>query len=286
MKHTGLLLLSLLLAAPLAAADEGASEGRTWHRLVGILQYLQADYPMAVESKSDFELTEQRSFIAEATEAARELGPQGEGFLARLEDIKARVDKAEDPEGVSRDCGELVENLVLAGGLSRSPRTPPDLALGEKVFQQDCVACHGKDGRAQVAIAETMEPKPANFHDPDVMAGLTPYKAFNTVGFGVPGTAMPGFPTLSEEERWSLAFYVFTLRQPPCDAVPPRVSLEKLANATDNELVQAYGQEHLGCLRRKMPDVDEERGLLVTREYVEQALKLGTSGDMLGARNA
>ena len=116
MKRTGLLLLSLLLAAPLAAADEGASDGRTWHRLVGILQYLQADYPLAVESRSEFELAEQRSFIAEATEAARELGPRGEAFVPILEAIKVRVDKAEDPEGVSRDCGALVEDLVLAGG--------------------------------------------------------------------------------------------------------------------------------------------------------------------------
>ncbi|HYO52499.1 FTR1 family protein [Archangium sp.] len=286
MKRTGLLLLSLLLAAPLAAANEGASEGRTWHRLVGILQYLQADYPMAVESKSDFELAEQRSFIAEATEAAGDLGPRGEVFLKRLREIKARVDKAEDPEGVSRDCGALVEDLVLAGGLARSPRNPPDLARGAQVFQQNCVACHGPDGRAQVSIAETMEPRPANFHDPDVMAGLTPYKAFNTVGFGVPGTAMPSFPDLSEEERWAVAFYVFTLRQPACEGNPPRASLEKLANSTDPELVQAHGQENLACLRRKMPDVDEERGLLTARDHVEQALKLGATGNSLGARNA
>jgi len=285
-KHTGLLLLSLLLVAPLAAADEGASEGHTWHRLVGILQYLQADYPMAVESKSDFELAEQRSFIAEAAEAAGELGPRGAVFLPRLKEIQARVHKAEDPEGVSRDCGELVEDLVLAGGLARSPHTPPDLTLGAQVFQQNCVACHGTDGRAQVPIAATMEPQPANFHDPDIMAGLTPYKAFNTVGFGVPGTPMPGFPTLTEEERWAVAFYVHTLRQPACEGNPPRVSLEKLANATDPELVQAHGQEHLACLRHKMPDVDEERGLLTARDHVEQALKLGAAGDSLGARNA
>ena len=286
MKHTGLLLLSLLLVAPLAAADEGASEGGTWHRLVGILQYLQADYPMAVESKSDFELAEQRSFIAEAAEAAGELGPRGAAFLPRLQELKARVDKAEDPQGVSRDCGELVEDLVLAGGLARSPRTPPDLALGAQVYKQNCVACHGTDGRAQVPIAATMEPQPASFHDPDIMAGLTPYKAFNTVGFGVPGTPMPGFPTLTEEERWAVAFYVHTLRQPACEGNPPSVSLEKLANTTDPELVQAHGQEHLACLRRKMPDVDEERGLLTARDHVEQALKLGAAGDSLGARNA
>jgi high-affinity iron transporter len=159
-KRIGLLFLSLLLAVPLATAEEGASEGRTWHRLVGILQYLQADYPAAVESRSDFELAEQRSFIAEATEAARDMGPRGESFLPRLQTIKARVDKAEDPEGVSRDCGALVEDLVLAGGLARSPRSPPDLARGAQLFQESCSACHGADGRARVSIAQTMEPRP------------------------------------------------------------------------------------------------------------------------------
>jgi high-affinity iron transporter len=285
-KRSGLLLLSLLLAAPLAAADEGASDGRTWHRLVGILQYLQADYPNAVASKSDFELAEQRSFIAEATDAARDMGPRGEGFLTRLQDIKARVDKGEDPEGVSRDCAALVEDLVLAGGLARSPRSVPDLVKGAQVFQQSCAACHGADGRAQVPIAHTMEPHPTNFQDAEVMEGLTPYKAFNTTSFGVTGTAMPGFPTLSEEERWAVAFYVFTLRQPACEDNPPRVSLEKLANSTDADLLQAHGQENLACLRRKMPDVDEERGLVTARDHVEQALKLGASGDSVGARNA
>ncbi|EAU69335.1 cytochrome c/FTR1 family iron permease [Stigmatella aurantiaca] len=270
----------------MARADEAASEGRTWHRLVGILQYLEADYPAAVESQSEFELTEQKSFIAEAMGAAQELGPAGLGFLPRLQEVKARVDQGTDPEGVSRDCGALVEDLVLAGGLARSPRRVPDLARGEQLFKVACASCHGVDGRAQVSIAQTMEPQPANFQDPETMEGLTPYKAFNTTSFGVPGTAMPGFPTLSEDERWSLAFYVFTLRQPPCEGLPPRASLERLATATDPQLVADHGEQHLACLRRKLPDADEERSLLTARGEVENALRLGAAGDYLGARNA
>lgn len=279
------LVLCLLFALPpLARANEGASEERTWHRLVGILQYLEADYPLALESQSEFELAEQKSFAAEAVAAAGELGPAAAAFLPRVKAIQARVDKATDAEGVSRDCGALVEDLVLAGGLARSPRRPPDLKRGEALYQTNCAACHGVDGRADVPIAANMEPAPANFQDAELMGGLTPYKAFNTTSFGVPGTGMPAYPTLSEEDRWSLAFFVFTLRQPPCDTEPPRASLERLANATDDDLVQQYGGQHLACLRRKLPDADEERALLAAREGVQEAMRLGGAGDAAGAK--
>ncbi|HZI10275.1 MAG TPA: cytochrome c, partial [Myxococcus sp.] len=282
------LVLCLVFALPpLAHANEGAaSEERTWHRLVGILQYLEADYPAALESRSEFELAEQKSFAAEAVAAAGELGASAQAFLPRVKAIQARVDKSEDAEGVSRDCGVLVEDLVLAGGLARSPRRPPDLKRGEALYQTNCAACHGADGSANVAIASNMEPAPANFQDAELMGGLTPYKAFNTTSFGVPGTSMPAWPTLSEDERWSLAFFVFTLRLPPCEGTPPRASLERLANATDEELVKQYGPEHLACLRRELPDADEERALLSAREGVEGAMRRGAAGDGAGAKAA
>lgn len=286
MNRAALPVVCLLFALPLSARAEGASEERTWHRLIGILQYLEADYPAAIESQSEFELAEQKSFAAEAVDAASGLGPAAEAFLPRVKAIQARVDHAQDAPGVSRDCGALVEDLVLAGGLARSPRRPPDLKVGEALYKTNCAACHGADGRADVPIAANMEPAPANFQDAELMGGLTPYKAFNTTSFGVPGTAMPAYPTLSEEERWSLAFFVFTLRQPPCDGTPPRASLERLANATDDALVKEYGQEHLACLRRKLPDADEERSLLVAREGIEDAMRRGAAGDTAGAKAA
>ena len=287
MNRVASLGLCLLFVLPLSArAAEGTSEERTWHRLVGILQYLEADYPLAIESQSEFELAEQKSFAAEAVDAAKDLGPAAATFLPRVKAIQARVDQAQDAPGVSRDCGALVEDLVMAGGLARSPRRPPDLKRGEALFQTNCAACHAADGSANLPIAATMEPAPANFQDPELMGGLTPYKAFNTTSFGVPGTAMPAYPTLSEEERWSLAFFVFTLRQPPCEGTPPRASLERLANATDDDLVKQYGPEHLACLRRKLPDADEERALLAAREGVQEAMRQGAAGNGAAAKAA
>ncbi|WP_163998098.1 cytochrome c/FTR1 family iron permease [Pyxidicoccus caerfyrddinensis] len=286
MNRAALSVLCLLFVLPLSARAEGTSEERTWHRLIGILQYLEADYPNAIESQSEFELAEQKSFAAEAVDAAKGLGPAAEAFLPRVQAIQARVDHAQDAPGVSRDCGALVEDLVLAGGLARSPRRLPDLKRGEALYKTNCAACHGGDGHSDVSIAANMEPAPAKFQDAEVMGGLTPYKAFNTTSFGVPGTAMPSYPTLSEEERWSLAFFVFTLRQPPCEGTPPSASLERLANSTDDDLVKEYGQQHLACLRRKLPDADEERSLLLARAGIEEAMRQGAAGNAAAAKAA
>src|SRR5690349_823915 len=117
-----LLAVALLASLPVLAAEDVASDGKTWHRLVGILQYLEADYPAAVESQSAFELTEQKSFAGEALRATQELGPTGAKFLPRVKDVAARVEKGADPEGVSALCGQLVAELVAEGGLARSPR--------------------------------------------------------------------------------------------------------------------------------------------------------------------
>jgi len=274
------------LLAPVAEAQEASADPKTWHRLVGILQYLESDYPAAVASGSASELEEQTAFSQEALAAAKEIGAPAQPFLPRLESLSRRVQHAEDPQGVSRDCTALVEELVAAGGLARSPRRAPDLGNGQALYTTNCAICHGQDGSAQVALAKTMAPPPTNFLDPERVSGLTPYKAFNALSFGITGTAMPAFVTLEEKERWEVAFYLFTLRQPPCDHSPPRASLEELANTPDPTLVQKYGNAELACLRRKMPDADEERSLLYARAQVEEAIRLGQAGKPTQARQA
>src|SRR5687768_6189742 len=132
-----ILVAALLFLSPaLAWACSGAFEVKEarpaddktgWHRLVGILSYLEADYPAAVETQSAFELEEQRSFIREAILAARGLGSEGAPFVDRLEAIRVRVEKGEDPEGVSRECKALADEVVKVSGLARSPSQPPDL---------------------------------------------------------------------------------------------------------------------------------------------------------------
>jgi len=278
-------LLALLLATSLLAPSrQAAADEDGWHRVIGILQYLEADYPAAIESQSEAEMEEQRAFIADVVSGVRELGEPAASTLPKLEALKETIERGEDPDGVSKACGELIEKLAALGGVVRSPRNPPDLKHGAALYAQHCASCHAADGSADIPLAATMSPPPANFHDAGIMGALSPYKAFNTIGFGVPGTAMPGFPSLNEADRWSLAFFVHTLRQPLCTGGAPRLSVRELAASSDDALVAAHGADALACLRRELPRVDPASSLLLARTGVKEALRMASSGDPAGAR--
>jgi high-affinity iron transporter len=270
--------LSALAVPRLARADDMKDA----QRLVAVLQYVAADYPEALKTASKAELEEQRSFLTEAIAIARKL-PAAASMVPRLESIEARVGKGDDPAAVQRDCAALVEEIVQATGLTRSPKAPPDLARGKAIFESTCASCHGSDGAARTPIAATLNPPPVSFREGPKILGLTPYRVFNATMYGVKGTAMPPFPNLEEGDRWAVAFYVLSLRH-TCNgdvSNDKRVTLEKLANTSDADL----GAD-AACLRTKLPSVDAGAQLLLAKSSIEQAISLAKSGDTAGARRA
>jgi high-affinity iron transporter len=263
----------------------GQVAGTDAQHLVSILQYLESDYPAAVASNDAGELAEQRSLSADALSAANAL-PLLSSFAGRVASIDARVQKGADARGVGADCASLVEDLIAATGIVRTPGAPPDLAAGAKLYADNCAGCHGTAGHGDGAAAFALHPRPADFHSEAVMAALTPFKAFNVVRFGVKGTAMVPVDGLDETQRWALAFYVFSLRQPECDHAPPRVSLDVLANSTDGELARSDGPQQLACLRRRLPDLDAPALLAAARAEVEGAARFAAQGDATRAEKA
>ncbi len=237
-----------------------------------------------MKSQDQGELAEQLGFAQEALNAARELGPEAAALVPRLESIVVRVKAGEDPDGVSRDCRALALEVVQLGHLEQSPRRPPDLELGKKEWLATCAACHGETGDGKTPVAAALKPPPASFQDEELMATLTPYKAFNVTAFGVKGTAMTAFPQYTDEQRWALTFYLFTLRQPQCVGAPPKATLDALATSTDGVLAAQFGAGALPCLRRAMPALDKAEQLYVARDGVEKAIGLHKAGDTAGAQ--
>jgi len=265
------------------AAEPGAT--RDAQHLVSILQYLATDYPAAVASGDAGELSEQRSLSAEAVaEVARV--PAVSRFAGRVASIDARVHAGQDPGGVGADCAALVDDLVVATGIVRTPTVVPDLALGARLFAESCVSCHGPTGRGDGPAAEALKPRPADFHSDEVLKGLTPFKAFNVVRFGVNGTAMAPFAGLDERQRWALAFYLFTLEHPACDHPPSRVSLDLLANRTNAELAASTSEGDVACLRTRLPELDAPALLAAARSRVDESVHLAAAGDPQRAEEA
>ena len=283
----GIVVAAIMVAAfrhPRAAATTGASASDA-QQLVAILQYLGADYPAAVASGDTGELEEQRSLSADAVSKAARLQNVSR-FASRIASIDARVRQGEDPSGVRSDCASLVEDVIATTGITRAPSGPPDLDEGARLFGQTCASCHGPTGHGDGVAAAALKPKPADFQSGELMSELTPFKAFNVIRFGVKGTAMGPIADLDERQRWALAFYLFTLRQPPCDHMPARVSLDQLANRSDDQLVKSYGADEVACLRRKLPQLDAPALISAARARIEQARHLLSNGDARGAESA
>ena len=278
------IITAAVLRHPPAAATGRASTSDA-QQFVAILQYLGSDYPAAVASGDTGELAEQRSLSADAVAAAARL-PNASRFMSRIASIDGRVRQGDDPSGVRADCASLVEDVIAVMGIARAPSAPPDLDEGARLFGQTCVACHGRTGHGDGVAAAALKPRPADFQSDELMSELTPFKAFNVIRFGVKGTAMGPIADLDERQRWALAFYLFTLREPPCDHVPARVSLEQLASRSDDDLAKSYGANEVACLRRKLPQLDAPALIVAARARVEEASRLVADGDARGAESA
>lgn len=90
--------------------------------------------------------------------------------------------------------------------------TPQLVAKGKTLYNQQCMTCHGADGKGDGPAAAALNPKPRNFVAAEGWKfGRTVTGLFKTITNGSPGTAMPPFPGLAADERFALAHYLHTL---------------------------------------------------------------------------
>ncbi len=90
--------------------------------------------------------------------------------------------------------------------------TPEIVAHGKAIFMQQCVSCHGEEGKGNGPAAAALNPHPRNFTSAEGWGnGRKPSQIFKTLREGRPGTGMASFITIPAEDRWTLAAYVETL---------------------------------------------------------------------------
>ena len=113
------------------------------------------------------------------------------------------------------------------------------LARGGLLYAQECVTCHGPQGKGDGPGGRGLRPAPRNFSDPaGWKLGPQLEALYQTLSRGIPGSAMASFEYLPRKDRMALAHFVQTLGRPaPSD---PR-ALAELARsfATGSETIPA-----------------------------------------------
>ncbi len=87
--------------------------------------------------------------------------------------------------------------------------TEESVAAGRMLFQQNCMVCHGVDGRGDGPQAASLNPRPADIRQHLPLHTDPQFFAF--IANGVGGTAMPAWrDTFSDEEIWNLINFLRT----------------------------------------------------------------------------
>ncbi len=124
--------------------------------------------------------------------------------------LEAKVLEVQGPAG---DQSAKMKELLKS--------TPQQIEKGKVLFQQNCVVCHGAEGKGDGPAAVALNPHPRNFTSIEAWKnGRASAQIFKTITQGVPGSAMASFSTLSVEDRCALAHYVDSLGPTPPENTP------------------------------------------------------------------
>jgi mono/diheme cytochrome c family protein len=100
---------------------------------------------------------------------------------------------------------------------SAFPRTAPDVALGATLYARHCTQCHGESGAGDGALVQSGQVQNAgNFRLRETAGPQRPSDWHATITNGNLELLMPPWgDALSEDERWAVALYTYTLHYTP-----------------------------------------------------------------------
>jgi mono/diheme cytochrome c family protein len=82
---------------------------------------------------------------------------------------------------------------------------------GRRLFLVHCALCHGERADGRGVRREGLGTSPRDFTDPSWRRRRSPRRVYFAIREGVPGTAMPSWMALEEEESWDLVSYLLSV---------------------------------------------------------------------------
>lgn len=258
-----LVLLGFLLSFTFSVTANTSQETeQVLQSIIHNLDYVSVDYPGIVNNgriENQDEFTEQLEIATHTIQLLNSLpdSPQKAALIQRGDKLLTALNSIATPTTIVSICQDTIATLTASYNVKNKPSLLPSLDEGRQLFNENCVSCHGADGRGDGKLAIGMSPSPANFHDRDRQRFRNIFSLYNVISLGANGTAMPAFTQLKSEQRWSLAFYISNFF------------------ATDDEIKQGEKlwnsgkfQNQLGTLQQVTQAKPDE----ISKQYGEDAL--------------
>jgi high-affinity iron transporter len=295
------LALACLSLTPAAAAPGDVQI--TWQ----LLDYVAVDYGGAVQDGkvvSASEYAEMREFSASAVEKISALAPtpaKGE-LVTEAKRFKALIESRAAPKDVSAAAHGLGKHLLAAYPVPLGPRQAPDLARGDRLFQENCASCHGAKGDARTSMAKKLDPPPIAFVDRARAKQRSPFALYQVINQGLEGTAMQSFAQLPDADKWALAFRASRFAYPgPLVEQGKRIwdgdpalrskipDLNALSLLSESQLAAEIGADKAGpviAYLRAHPDAVAAKGssLAIVRERLDESFAAYRAGNSEEAR--
>ncbi|MCM2251075.1 MAG: cytochrome c/FTR1 family iron permease [Ramlibacter sp.] len=213
----GVLGALYILAAPALWAQPAAENAQA---AIHMLDYVSIDYPEFVQDGKVLdppEYQEQLEFARQSIGLLQAMphAPEKDALVARAGQLLARIESKAPGVEVAALARAVAADVMRIYNVTVAPRQTPDLKRAAALFQAQCAACHGAQGRGDGPAAKGMDPPASNFHDEARMRQRSVYGLYNTITLGVGGTPMRAFSELSQADRWALGFFVAGLRVAP-----------------------------------------------------------------------
>lgn len=205
-----LALMGFSAVTPAAGAESGAGI------ILHMLDYISVDYPEFIRDGrvlDQGEYQEQLEFAREVQERVGKLPAQKDKrvLAEQARQLLVLIESKASGERVSTAAKGLRWDIIQGYQIEIAPQKAPLLKAAESLYQTHCASCHGIEGYGNGPAAAGLEPAPSNFHAEARQEQRSIYSLFSTISLGVDGTAMSSFrESLSEAQRWALAFYVST----------------------------------------------------------------------------
>ncbi len=298
-----LILLALALCLSVTANAEEPDVRTTWR----LLDYIAVDYASAVSEGRVADEFEYREMVEFSDVVARQVAAfpdtkDNQALIRRSDQLRALIANKEPAERVGRFARALAASLLTAYPVPLAPSQAPDLVRARTLFAQNCASCHGAAGSAPPAAMQALDPPPIDFTDIDRARQRSAFGLYQVITQGLEGTSMASFASLSDEDRWALAFYAGSIAFEDVakgeriwredDGIRQLVpDLQTLAALTPESLAEQIGEDRALAVMaylRANPDAvgqaNDAGSLAFVRDMLDRSLSAYQAGDREEAR--